>query len=202
MDLVRVVTNETCNHRCRFCNARRDHERPSVAGPTAIRAQIDRAVEASARDVLLTGGEPTLRRDLPRIVAYARHRGLARVGLETNATQIDATVAHALADAGLSFARVHLPAWGDALDAITAQRSLGATIFMRWRTAPMTSEAVVEVKCSSPMVTSPRCHMRPISRATGTRTWIRASRGGRPASRASRMQAIAARRSPSSRATM
>lgn len=119
MDLVRVVTNETCNHRCRFCNARRDHERPSVAGPAAIRAQVDRAVEASAREVLLTGGEPTLRRDLPRIVAYARHRGISRVGLETNATQIDATTARTLADAGLSYARVHLPAWGDALDAIT-----------------------------------------------------------------------------------
>ena len=122
MDLVRIVTNETCNHLCRFCNARRDHERESVAGPAAIREQIDRAVAASAREVLLTGGEPTLRRDLPRILAYARHRGLTRIGLETNATQIDAALARALDEAGLDYARVHLPAWGDALDAITGER--------------------------------------------------------------------------------
>ncbi len=122
MDLVRIVTNETCNHRCRFCDARRDHERESVAGPAAIRAQIDAAVAASAREVLLTGGEPTLRKDLPRIVAYARHRGIARVGLETNATRIDAATARALADAGLDLVRVHLPAWGAALDAITGER--------------------------------------------------------------------------------
>jgi MoaA/NifB/PqqE/SkfB family radical SAM enzyme len=119
MHVARIVTNETCNHRCRFCDARRDHERRSIAGAPAVRARIDAALAGGATELVLTGGEPTLRADLPRVVAYARHHGAARIVLETNGRRIDAASAEALARAGLHVARVHLPAWGAALDAIT-----------------------------------------------------------------------------------
>lgn len=69
--------------------------------------------------LVLTGGEPTLRPDLASLVAAAAARPGVRVVLETNASRVTAELAQRLAAAGLHTARVHLPAWGAALDAIT-----------------------------------------------------------------------------------
>ncbi|HFE46590.1 MAG TPA: radical SAM protein [Nannocystis exedens] len=121
MRIAPIITNETCDHRCAFCRARRSVERPSVAGSASIRARIDAALAAGAEELVLTGGEPTLRRDLPAIVAYAARRG-ARTILETNAATLDRTAALRLYRAGLHTARVHLPGWGPSVDTITGDR--------------------------------------------------------------------------------
>lgn len=112
---ARVYTNETCNQNCGFCDRRAPRERPAFVDAGAVTQRID-AAEAST--VVLTGGEPTLRRDLEALIAHAKRDG-ARVELETNGALIDDPRAIALAKAGLDLARVHLPAWGDACDAIT-----------------------------------------------------------------------------------
>ena len=72
---------------------------------------IDKIVDqAKAPTVSFTGGEPTLRPDLPELVAYARSRGL-RVNLITNGILCagDGYVA-ALREAGLHSAQVSLEA--------------------------------------------------------------------------------------------
>lgn len=69
--------------------------------------------------MVLTGGEPTMRGDVAELVAHARASGARRVVLETNATLLDAARTRALADAGLDVARVNVPAFGDACDALT-----------------------------------------------------------------------------------
>jgi MoaA/NifB/PqqE/SkfB family radical SAM enzyme len=115
---ARVLTNETCNQACRFCDARRPHERTSFAAAIAVRERIALAHREGAHELVLTGGEPTLRTDLPSLVAIAARPGV-RVVLETNASLVTPSLARRLATAGLHTARVHLPAWGDELDAIT-----------------------------------------------------------------------------------
>ncbi|MBX7080137.1 MAG: radical SAM protein [Nannocystaceae bacterium] len=100
-----VVTNETCNHRCGFCTARREHERAAVAAFAAVLARID--AHAGVPELVLTGGEPTLRRDLPRLIAAAARRA-GRVVLETNGSFAPER-ARAFAAAGLALARVHVP---------------------------------------------------------------------------------------------
>ncbi|MBK8234173.1 MAG: radical SAM protein [Deltaproteobacteria bacterium] len=107
MRTVRVLTNETCNHRCSFCDTRRPHERASVAGAAALTAALTQARVFA--EVVLTGGEPSLRGDLPAIVAAAGRSG-AKVVLETNGVGIDDARAYALANAGLAIARLHVPA--------------------------------------------------------------------------------------------
>ncbi|MEM6962229.1 MAG: radical SAM protein [Myxococcota bacterium] len=113
---ARVYTNRTCNQNCGFCNRRSPREKPEFVRPRAVRERIDGAADAC---VVLTGGEPTLRRDLVDMVAYACGTQGRSVHLETNATLIDAHYARRLAEAGLSLARVHLPAWGEDADRIT-----------------------------------------------------------------------------------
>jgi MoaA/NifB/PqqE/SkfB family radical SAM enzyme len=133
--IARVLTNETCNQACRFCDARRSHERASFAAASAVRERIDLAHRQGAHELVLTGGEPTLRTDLPSLVAAAARPGV-RVVLETNAALVTPPFARRLATAGLHTARVHMPAWGDELDAITrapgdAARTTAGTIALR-----------------------------------------------------------------------
>ncbi len=146
--VVKVVTNETCGLRCRFCDARSDHERSSIAGADPLRERID-GVAPDATELVLSGGEPTRRRDLPRIVAYARARTRARLVLETNAAELAPDLPAALADAGLDRARVHLPAWGPDLDRVCARAGTGATVH---ENIVALREAGIAIEAATPIV--------------------------------------------------
>src|SRR5688572_14518908 len=119
MRVARVLTNETCNQNCAFCNTRRPSEKRDFVRREAVHARIEAAVAGGATELVLTGGEPTLRRDLPALVVRARQQGASRVVLETNAALVSSEIANALRLAGLAMARVHLPAWGKSADEIT-----------------------------------------------------------------------------------
>jgi MoaA/NifB/PqqE/SkfB family radical SAM enzyme len=118
MTTARVRTNETCNQNCGFCNARTARDVPQWVQRSAVLARIDAALATGAAELVLTGGEPGLRRDLALLVRHGHERGV-RVVLETNAVLFTPERARELRLAGLDLARVHLPAWGSACDAIT-----------------------------------------------------------------------------------
>jgi MoaA/NifB/PqqE/SkfB family radical SAM enzyme len=121
MQVQRVVTNETCNQNCWFCNARRPVEDPHFVSRAAVLRRIAQVHGAQTREIILTGGEPALRSDLADLVRQAAEPP-ARVVLETNAARIDERRARDLSTAGLAVARVQLVAWGaDAADAITRE---------------------------------------------------------------------------------
>src|SRR5437762_7295772 len=105
MRIERVVTNETCNQNCWFCNARRPAERPEFIARRAVRERIAAAHAGNAREIILSGGEPAMRSDLVDLVQRAAHGG-CRAVVETNGALIDAARARALAAAGLHTARV------------------------------------------------------------------------------------------------
>jgi len=114
-----VVTNFTCNQACRFCHARRPVD--SVAF-TATRAVVDRIKDALRRGgerIVLTGGEPTLRKDLPQLIVSARRLGAREVWLETNAALLDDARVVALCEAGLDAVRVHMSGFETSLDCTT-----------------------------------------------------------------------------------
>ncbi|HEY3356937.1 MAG TPA: radical SAM protein, partial [Polyangia bacterium] len=119
MQCARISTNLTCNQNCVYCNSRQHTDSPVWARPAAVRARIKRAIQQGGREIILTGGEPTLRRDLVDLIAFARDTGAAAVTLETNATLIGAQRAAQLRQAGVTRARVNLAGWGPALDGVT-----------------------------------------------------------------------------------
>jgi MoaA/NifB/PqqE/SkfB family radical SAM enzyme len=114
-----VVTNLRCNQNCTYCNSRSATDELSAIAAPRVRERIEAALAGGAREILFTGGEPTLRADLEQLVAHAHRAGAERVGLETNATLIDAERAQALRAAGLRLARVNLAGADDRLDGIT-----------------------------------------------------------------------------------
>ena len=118
MRVAKVLTHLRCNQACSYCGIRRAADEPRFIRADAVRERIDAALAEGAREVVLSGGEPTMRGDLEALVAHARAGGVD-VTLETNATLIDPARAATLVAAGLGRARVNLAGWGEGLDEIT-----------------------------------------------------------------------------------
>ena len=76
-----VHTNLRCNQNCRVCVARRATDDLAWVRAEAVEARISAAVASGAQEVVLGGGEPTLRRDLVALVVGARRLGAGRVAL-------------------------------------------------------------------------------------------------------------------------
>jgi MoaA/NifB/PqqE/SkfB family radical SAM enzyme len=102
-----IVTNLRCNQNCVYCDRRAEKDVLADIQPAALRARIDAALFGGAEELIFTGGEPTLRPDLPALVGHAKGRA-KRLALETNAAVVDAALAGKLREAGLDVARVNL----------------------------------------------------------------------------------------------
>ncbi|MFH2006070.1 MAG: radical SAM protein [bacterium] len=86
LELIRIETR--CNGRCGFCSAR--GILPDLVEDTEQIVQRFRGMrKAGRRSVALTGGEPTLRQDLPELIALARDEGFTAISLLTNAMRLD-----------------------------------------------------------------------------------------------------------------
>jgi radical SAM protein with 4Fe4S-binding SPASM domain len=96
-----------CNNDCAHCyNARpRDFAEMDTAQWKAV---IDRAWQAGIPHIVFTGGEPTLRSDLPELIAYAESVGQI-TGLNTNGRRLsDPEYVQRLVAAGLDHVQVTL----------------------------------------------------------------------------------------------
>jgi cyclic pyranopterin phosphate synthase len=117
---LRLSLTARCNFTCSYCSPS-----PDAAADPIDRADAARLVRVFAglgvRRVRLTGGEPTLRRDLPEIARdVARTPGIAEVALTTNGHRLEAQAAQ-LREAGVSRLNVSL----DTLDADRLRRLSG-----------------------------------------------------------------------------
>ena len=114
-----------CNAKCAFCyNPPLTKEVLAQSIPFARAAALLAKARADGYDgVWLTGGDPTLRPDLAKLLLLSRKLGFARRQIGTNAVRLARPdYARRLADAGLNYARVSLhaatPAVHDALLAL------------------------------------------------------------------------------------
>jgi len=114
---LRISVTDRCNLRCGYCMPRevfgRDFaflDRSELLSFEEIERIARLAAGEGVRKIRLTGGEPLLRRDLPRLVEMlARIEGVEDLALTTNGTALSAQ-AQALADAGLGRVTVSLDA--------------------------------------------------------------------------------------------
>ncbi|MCS6900758.1 MAG: radical SAM protein, partial [Myxococcales bacterium] len=98
---IQVVRH--CNHFCGFCS---NPTTPYTHTFDTMKVLVDDLVARGYFGVILTGGEPTLHPELPRITAYANERGL-HVRMITNGSRLaDRSFAREMASAGLKLVHV------------------------------------------------------------------------------------------------
>lgn len=105
-----VVWNMTrrCNLKCVHCYAQaKDMEFKNELSTEEGKALIDDLAAFGSPVMLFSGGEPTMRKDLPELAAYAREKGMRAV-ISTNGTLIDKALAKKLKAVGLSYVGVSL----------------------------------------------------------------------------------------------
>ena len=92
----------SCNNRCTFCVQGDKRDRFADRDTQTLFAMLEEGRPA-ATDLVLTGGEPSIRRDLPAVIARARALGYGRIQLQTNGRMLcNAERLDALIDAGLT----------------------------------------------------------------------------------------------------
>ncbi len=118
-----------CNNDCFHCYNARPRNHPELDSDH-WRQIIDRVWELGIPHVVFTGGEPTLRRDLPELVAYAQKTGLV-AGLNTNGRRLsDPKFLDQLVQSGLDHVQItlesHDPAIHDSI--VQSQGAWGQTV--------------------------------------------------------------------------
>jgi 7,8-dihydro-6-hydroxymethylpterin dimethyltransferase len=93
-----------CDHACPVCFAASGKETRQDPGLNEIRRMLETAARSGPCPVQLSGGEPTLRDDLPQIVALARECGFDHIQVNTNGIRLalDPEYGKALKDAGIT----------------------------------------------------------------------------------------------------
>jgi cyclic pyranopterin phosphate synthase len=108
---LRLSVTDRCNLRCRYCMPETDYvwlPREDVLSFEEIATLTGYFVDLGVDKVRLTGGEPLLRRDLPRLIRLlSQNRGITEIALTTNGVLL-AEQAQDLYDAGLHRVTVSL----------------------------------------------------------------------------------------------
>ena len=107
-----VKVGYACNNSCLFCTAawKKKH---GDRDTRTILDEVERIVcEDKVGTMVYSGGEPTVRTDLPEILRYAKGLGIAQQNLQTNARNLsDMNLLEDLRGAGLTscFVSIHAP---------------------------------------------------------------------------------------------
>jgi cyclic pyranopterin phosphate synthase len=107
---LRLSVTDRCNLRCAYCMPEEEYAwlpDPSILTFEELSVVVDEFVTQGVRRVRLTGGEPLVRRELPRLVSILASKPLDEVALTTNGVLL-AEHAQSLRDAGLTRLTVSL----------------------------------------------------------------------------------------------
>lgn len=99
-----AVLTYRCNNHCPHCYVGRERPFPEMGMPE-WRKVIQTLWDIGIPHVTFTGGEPTLRDDLPELVAFAEETGLV-TGLITNGRLLEPALVNDLVSAGLDHVQI------------------------------------------------------------------------------------------------
>jgi AdoMet-dependent heme synthase len=132
-----------CNLKCSHCYINASNQTPcDELNTEEAKKLIDQISEVSRPLLVLSGGEPLLRKDLFELIRYGTEKGL-RIGVGSNGSLIDASVAKDLRAAGAKTVSISLDSrsperhddfrgvagsWQKAITAITALRENGLLV--------------------------------------------------------------------------
>ena len=101
-----IILNDSCNQDCLFCIC--DKGKGYNPGIGALKANI-KAASSHHDAVHLSGGEPTMRKDLFEIISFSREQGIKEIVLQTNGVLLENEgLVHRLSDSGITCALVSM----------------------------------------------------------------------------------------------
>lgn len=103
LESLRLSVTDRCNLRCQYCMPESKYDwvpQPELLSFEELSRVVDAFITNGIRKVRLTGGEPLLRADLPRLVESLAQKPLDELALTTNGVRL-AAMAKALRAAGL-----------------------------------------------------------------------------------------------------
>ena len=92
LSYLRLSVTDLCNYRCSYClpHGYQGKASPDELSLSEIETLVAAFAQSGTRKVRLTGGEATLRRDLPDIIAACRAQPeIEHIALTTNAYRLD-----------------------------------------------------------------------------------------------------------------
>ena len=142
-----------CNNNCAHCYNARPRQYPELS-TSQWKLLLDRMWEIGIPHIVFTGGEPTLRPDLPELIAHAEHNGQI-TGINTNGRRLkDAAYLQSLVDAGLDHVQITFEshdaaihdqmvraagAWGDTI--LGLRNALAAPLYVMTNTTLLQTNA-------------------------------------------------------------
>lgn len=84
VERIDIKLGYSCNNNCRFCVLGRGRGRNRDRTTSECKRELEIAKGKSAKKVLLTGGEPTIRKDIFEVVSYAKKLGFREIHIESN----------------------------------------------------------------------------------------------------------------------
>ncbi len=110
LKMLRISVTDRCNLRCVYCMPEEGmvfDDRADHLDAKAIEEVVKVAIDLGVTHIKLTGGEPTIRKDLTDIVERIAHLGVHDLSMTTNGLQLP-RLAPSLRDAGLDRVTVSL----------------------------------------------------------------------------------------------
>ncbi len=98
-----------CNQKCLFCNVGAEPHRDLFVSDLEARSLISALANRGVSRITFTGGEPTLRPELPELIEFAHSSGFDDITIQSNAVLLsNLALTCELKDAGLDMALISL----------------------------------------------------------------------------------------------
>lgn len=88
INLISFSPTNRCNLRCNYCSVDSKIENKDYLDTNQVKKAIDNIVKLNPRILIITGGEPLMRRDFFEIFSYIKNKFEGKLILATNATLI------------------------------------------------------------------------------------------------------------------
>ena len=129
---VLLEVTPRCDLNCAFCFAPKEGREPSLE---KLKEAVDIILSHGRPLIQLSGGEPTLRDDLPELIRHIREKGGRYIQLNTNGLRLarDEEYVSSLAEAGLSFVFLQFDGFDD-------------EVYVRLRGRPLLDEKLAAIE--------------------------------------------------------
>jgi len=108
---IRVSVTGECNYQCIYCGPFQDGKKTFGYDKLSLKQikKIANFIKPYRLHVQLTGGEPSLRRDLDKIIKIFVTLGISDIGISTNGSCLDRKYINKIVKAGVKNIHFHIP---------------------------------------------------------------------------------------------